>query len=406
LNYQKLKQAGVKLIVLEIVLYIFGAYLTLYAGYNIFLIFVNYFMQNKFPKDFSYEKRFLIIIPAHNEELFIGRVLSSLLDQNYPSKIMNICVVADNCNDKTAEIAKSFSVNVIVRESTTEFGKGHAIKYALDNIKSDYEAAFIIDADSILDKEGLSCLNQHILRGKSIIQCNNAVANTSDSWFTQLMHVSRTIGNEIQEPAKEKLGLSSHLMGNGMCFDKRIIERYGWSAFTVGEDWEYYAKIINEGERIAFAQDVHVYHQESTSFEQATPQRMRWASGRFAILWRYGLKLFVRGILEKNMLKFDASLPLVFPNPSLAINLTIGCFLLSILVLFIKSTNFLLYLYGYLILIQLLVFLAGVMYTKDKMKSFMSIFIAPFFLIWKLGIDLLAFLGFGRKHWIRTKRHM
>lgn len=394
------------MVVIEIVLYIFGAYLTLYAGYNIVLIFVNYFIRNESPKNQGNENRFLILIPAHNEELFIGRVLSSLLEQNYPHEIVNICVVADNCIDKTTQIAKSFGVNVIVRKSETEFGKGHAIKYALDNIKSDYEAVFIIDADSILDKEGLSRLNQHILKGKSIIQCNNAVANTSDSWFTQLMHVSRTIGNEIQEPAKEKLGVSSHLMGNGMCFNKRIIERYGWSAFSVGEDWEYYAKIINEGERIAFAQDVHVYHQESTSFEQATPQRMRWASGRFAILWRYGLRLFIRGILEKNMLKFDASLPLVFPNPSLAINLTICCFLLSILVFVSKDSSFLLYLYGNLILIQLLVFLAGVMYTKDKFKSFLSIFIAPVFLIWKLGIDLLAFLGFGRKHWIRTKRHM
>ena len=127
------------------------------------------------------------------------------------------------------------------------------------------------------------------------------------------MNVARTLGNEMMEPAKEKLKLSSHLMGNGMCFHRSILEKYGWNAFSVGEDWEYYAKMIDEGERIAFARDARVFHQESTSFKQATSQRMRWSSGRFAVLRQYGFLLLRKGFMERNLLKIDASLPLGFP---------------------------------------------------------------------------------------------
>jgi len=140
------------------------------------------------------------------------------------------------------------------------------------------------------------------------------VANQDDSWFTRILDVARTLGNEICEPAKKKLGLSSHLQGNGMCFHRDIIQKYGWDAFSIGEDWEYYAKLVNNGERIVFQKDVKIYHQESTTLKQATSQRMRWSGGRFAIIFKYGVSLFLKGLFEINFKKIEDKRPYSLPE--------------------------------------------------------------------------------------------
>ncbi|MCB2141302.1 glycosyltransferase [bacterium] len=384
-----------------------GVYLAFYVFYSVLLVLVNFFIPERRVEKEKYQVRFVVIIPAHNEELFIKRILNSFRVQTYPAHLFQVIVVADNCNDNTADCSTTDNVQVLVRTSNTDFGKGYAIKYALENIAHlPFDAVLVIDADSIIEKNGLSALNQHILKGKKILQCNNAVANPEDSWFTLLMNVARTIGNEIMEPAKEKIGLSSHLMGNGMCFHKEIIDRYGWDSFSVGEDWEYFAKIINEGEKVSFAQDVHVFHQESTSLGQATPQRMRWASGRFEVLKKYGFGLLKKGIAQRSLVKFDASLPLLLPNPSLAINLTVLGFIFSLIPWIFNGSIVGVVLYAILAIVQVLIFIAAVFYTENKFKSFLSIFIAPLFLVWKMGIDILSFVGMGRKKWVRTERHL
>ena len=366
---------------------------------------VNIVIKDKVRLLSSPETTFVIIIPAHNEEVFLPRLLKSLENQDYPSELFGTLVVADNCSDKTTEVASNFKVNILERNDGMRIGKGYAIKFALDNIDtSQYDAFFIIDADSIAANDALKHLDQAVKGGKKIIQCYNGVANPDDSWFTRLMDVSRTISNEIFEPAKEKLGFSSHLMGNGMCFRKDVISKYGWDAFSVGEDWEYYAKVIKYGERVAFAKDVRVYHKESSSLKQATSQRMRWSSGRLSIVWQYGFGLFYRGLAERNPKKIDASLSLIFPNPSLGINLTLIGLVLSFLFLCSMNKNIYLLWFNCLILMQFFIFIFGIMRTHERLKSLLSLFAAPLFLIWKMGIDTFSALGMGRKKWRRTER--
>ena len=116
-------------------------------------------------------------------------------------------------------------------------------------------------------------------RGEQAIQCHNGLGNRHDSWFTELLYVSRVLNNVLYHHGKYKLGLSSHLMGNGMCFTSGLLEEMGWTAFTAGEDWEYYTTLIEKGHKVTFALKAVVRHQESKSLEQATSQRLRWAQG-------------------------------------------------------------------------------------------------------------------------------
>ena len=387
------------------VIVIVAVYLSLYVFYVVFLLLANFIIKDKSDLETSPKTYFEIIVPAHNEEIFLQRLLSSLIDLDYPSKLYNIIVIADNCSDKTAAIAAEFDVNILVRNDTERTGKGHAIRYALDNMSMNrYDAVLIVDADSTVSNDALLHLDQTIKEDGKIIQCYNGVANQNDSWFTRLLDVARTIGNEICEPAKKKLGLTSHLQGNGMCFHRDIIQKYGWNAFSIGEDWEYYAMVVTEGERIIFQKYARIYHQESVTLKQATSQRMRWSGGRFAIIFQYGFRLFFNGLFEIDFKKIDASFPLIFPNPSLGINITL-LGLVATFFLPLSMGRYLFVLWFFLLaFMQFLLFLVAIMYTDNKLKNFLSLFVAPLFLVWKMCIDIFSVLGMGKKKWVRTQR--
>ncbi len=358
--------------------------------------------------DKDIKNRFAILIPAHNEELLISRLCKSLLEIKYPPDFYEIFVIADNCSDRTADIVRTYPIIVLTRNDTTHTGKGYAIEWALSQIQlNKYDAVLIIDADNIVDQNILKELNHMIGQGEQAIQCHNAVGNRKDSWFTQLLFVTRTIGNVLYHHSKYKLGLSSYLMGNGICFSTKLLERKKWTAFSVGEDWEYYAQLIADRIKIGFAIKAIVYHQESRSLKQATSQRLRWSSGRFQVLRLYGLRLFKDGLLKKDFLKLDASLPLIFPNYSLQINLTILYLILIILFTNSGVRNILITIGICLIIGQVLLFVAGIYLSKSYKEIFKAILYAPFFLIWKAIIDLLSLTKVYRGNkWIRTKRHI
>jgi cellulose synthase/poly-beta-1,6-N-acetylglucosamine synthase-like glycosyltransferase len=391
------------MIVVSGILVLAGIYLGCYVSYWLVLLINHWVTRAPSLPQGPLSTRFAIVVPAHDEELLIGRLLESTRGQDYPGALFDTIVVADNCTDATAAIARSHGVTVLERFDERNRGKGYAIKWALETIDlGRYDAVLIVDADCTIGANALRCLDG-TLQEKSVIQCYNGVGNPDESWFTRLLDVSRTINNRIYSPAKQRLGLSCELTGTGMCFATRTLREHGWDAFTVGEDWEYYAKLISKGETVGFDVDARVYHVESSSLRQATSQRMRWSSGRFAVAWKYGFGLLARGLAERSPVKFDAGLSLIFPNPSLAMNFTLACLAGAFLAVpghrAVLAVWFL-----FLALTQLAVFIVGVFYTQNRLSKFLAIFVAPAFLAWKLGIDALSILGMGRKKWVRTER--
>lgn len=384
-------------------------YLTAATGHLLFLA-AAYFVvpERRPPAPGAPSGRFAILVPAHDEELLIARLCESLRGIRYTLGLADVFVIADNCTDDTARICSAFPVHVLVRTDPGRPGKGHAIDWALGMIPlKDYDAVLIVDADNVVHPDILRELNVHLARGEQAVQCHNAVGNRDDSWFTQLLSVSRTIGNCLYHHAKYKLGLSSYLMGNGICFSSGLLERKGWKAFSVGEDWEFYAQLVEERIGIGFAVEAKVFHQESRSLRQATPQRLRWSSGRFQVLRKYGIKLFAKGIRTRDPFTLDASLPLIFPNYSLLVNLT-ALYLALVLLFAGPQARWVLGTAGVLLAGgQAALFAAGVHLSKSYGKVLKALLYAPFFLLWKAGIDFLSFTGIYRGDtWVRTARHV
>lgn len=383
-------------------------YLTAATLYLLVLA-VAYFVVPEPTASVSTRKnRFAMLIPANDEEILISRLCESLLSLDYPPSKREIFVIADNCSDRTAEVCSNYPVTVLVRDDPSQRGKGFALRWALERIPlSEFDAACIVDADNVVAPSLLTELNAMINQGERAIQCYNSVENRGDSWFTELLFVSRTIGNLLYHHAKYKLGLSSYLMGNGICFRTDLLMQKGWTAFTEGEDWEYYAQLIEDRVRIGFAVNARVYHQESRSLDQATSQRMRWASGRFRVARTLGLRLFWKGFSKRDWFTVDASLPLIFPNYSLQVNLTVLMLITSAMLPVSPLAGFLASIAVLLVVAEIGLFAVGAWLAGNKWDVFKAFLRAPVFLIWKLFIDLLSIAkSYRETTWVRTKRHL
>lgn len=382
-------------------------YLTAATVYLLVLAVAYLFMPEVPPGPAQPSNRFAILVPAHNEELLIGTLCNSLLCIDYPAEKFLVHIVADNCSDNTVAICQEFPVEVLVRHDPRHAGKGQALAWALEQIPlAEFDAVFIVDADNVVDPGVLRELNRHLNAGEQAIQCCNSVGNRSDSWFTQLLYVARVIGNQLYHESKYRLGLSSYLMGNGLCFRSELLQRRGWTAFSTGEDWEYYTQLVAEGTAIGFAAGAQVFHQESSSLNQATSQRLRWSSGRFKIARTLGWQLFRQGVSKGRWWLIDASLPLIFPNNSLHLSLTLASLVVALVMPASGFQGLAVAVALVLLAGQALLFLAGAILAGEPWKVIRAAFCAPVFLVWKSGIDLLCFTGlYQSKKWVRTRRH-
>lgn len=350
--------------------------------------------------------RFLVLMPAHNEEVCLKSTLTSLLSTRYPKELVRIVVIADRCTDGTVVIAKEMGVECLDR-TTGQPGKGPAIAWALDELKqkgSTFDALVIVDADTIVDSEIFVAFGRKLAGGHHVQQGYCYISNPWKSTFTRIIAVTSVMRNKLFYAGKNGAGLPAMLAGTGMCFSKRIVDQYGWTAFSVGEDWEFSAALVLAGEKISFNPAARVFQLESTGLRQASRQRLRWAGGRHAVVGESVSKLVKKSLKDCSLYSLDAALTLVAPNyssqASLGLIALVGSwFLLGDVMwawLMPWSLGVLASLGAY--------FLLGVAYTESPMKALVGVVLIPIFLPWRLVIEILGLLGYGRKVWFRTSR--
>ena len=233
--------------------------------------------------------RFLVVIPAHDEEMGIAATVRSCLSLDYPAELFEVVVIADNCTDGTAEVARREGATVVRRDDSSRKSKGYRA-WILDRATSAIRAVRDTrrtrgDRRGFEDESRAAVGVRRLLQaGHDWLQCLYTVSNPQASWRTRLMTYAFTLFNGVTPLGLSRLGLGAGFKGNGMCFSTKGLRRVPWASNGLVEDMEYSWTVRLAGETIAFVPDVEVsgvmLAQGGTA---AAAQRQRWEVGRSEI---------------------------------------------------------------------------------------------------------------------------
>ncbi len=286
------------------------------------------------PLKVEKDHRFMAIIPAHNEEAVIGNLIESLKNQNYNKELYDIYVIADNCTDNTAKVAKEAGAIVYKRFDETKKTKGYALNWFLQQkIKENapYDAFFIFDADNIVHPDFIKNMNKKLCQGEEVVQGYRDIKNPTDSWITAGYALFYWTMHRFYHLARYNLGLSPLLNGTGFMVKFDIIKPQGWDTITLTEDIEFSLKRIIKGKRLGWATDAICYDEQPAEFKQSWSQRSRWTVGHIQCMKEYTKSLAIAAKDNKTMMNFDGLLYIVGSIP------------MFIITLLLLLTNFLMY---------------------------------------------------------------
>lgn len=380
--------------------------LTLLVLYQWFLAVSSFFYRPPMASSGGGQGQFLVLIPAHNEEVGIASTLESLRNLNYPSDRYKVLVIADRCSDGTAAVARSLNARCFERFDGQP-GKGAALAWGIQearNAQIAFDAVVIVDADTLADRDLLSAFNVEFQAGRQVQQGYNYISNPWTSPFTRIMAVTGVLRNGRYYAGKTAIGLQGMLTGTGMCLGAEILERHGWTAFSVGEDWEFSVELLLGGEKIYFNPLAKTFAKESQNFKQASHQRLRWASGRYAVMGSKVWALIRQGIRTRSLSLIDSAVTLVAPNYSSQASLALLCFFGSWVNAGDPFWGFYFYWAAALCAAIAGYFVLGIFSTEAPGKALAGLILVPVFLPWRLTIELLGMLGYGRRHWGRRSR--
>lgn len=272
------------------------------------------------------DNRFMAIIPAHNEESVIKNLVDSLSKQNYPKDLYDIYVIADNCTDKTAEIAKKAGAIVYERFDEKNRTKGHALNWFLKkklDEKALYDAFCVFDADNIVHEDFLKNMNKKLCQGEDVVQGYRDIKNPTDSWISAGYAIFYWMMNRFYHLARYNLGLSPLLNGTGFMVKFDVVKPTGWDTKTLTEDIEFSIKRIIAGKKLGWATDAIVYDEQPVGFKQSWSQRTRWTVGHIQCIQQYTKDLAGAVKEHKTLMNFDGLLYILGSIPMFVLTLVL-----------------------------------------------------------------------------------
>lgn len=285
--------------------------ITIYWAYQIIVSFCSLIKLKDKKLLIEKDHKFMAVIPAHNEESVIRNLVDSLQEQDYPRELYDIYVIADNCNDNTAQIAKDAGAIVLKRFDEEHKTKGFALNWFLQQKieeNADYDAMCVFDADNIVDKNFLKNMNKKLCQGEEVVQGYRDIKNPTDSWISAGYAIFYWMMHRFYHLARYNLGLSPLLNGTGFMVKFDLLKPDGWQTETLTEDIEFSLINIAAGRKLGWAVDAIVYDEQPTTFKASWSQRSRWSVGHLQCMKRY-TKDLANGVKEhKTLMNFDGLL--------------------------------------------------------------------------------------------------
>ena len=263
-------------------------------SYQFFYIPVAWFKKDAPHREPS-PHRIAVLIAARNEQSVIGNLIDSVKAQDYPTELVDVFVVADNCTDLTGSVAGAHGANVYFRNDQTQVGKGYALQYLLHCIEEDfapYDGYLVLDADNVLSPDYITEINKTFSDGYQIVTSYRNSKNYGDNWISAGYALWFLRESRYLNGARCRLGSSCAVSGTGFLFSRRILEKCGgWNFFLLTEDIQFTIANVIRGEKVGYCPTAVLYDEQPTTFRQSWNQRLRWSKGYLQVFRGYGAKL-------------------------------------------------------------------------------------------------------------------
>lgn len=235
------------------------------------------------------ENVFLILYPAYNEDRVIVNSVNTFLAQYYPYESFHVCVISDHMQPETNEQLAKMPITLL-QPVFEKSSKAKAMQYAMDVVKRGelqvnrhFDYVVILDADNVVNSDFLEQLNEVCNRGYKAIQCHRCAKNNNNN-IAVLDGVSEEINNTIFRKAHNRIGLSSALIGSGMCFDFELFRENVYKLTTAGEDREMEALLLKQKVHIHYEESIPVFDEKVSNKDNFQRQRLRWMTAQIQSL--------------------------------------------------------------------------------------------------------------------------
>jgi cellulose synthase/poly-beta-1,6-N-acetylglucosamine synthase-like glycosyltransferase len=342
--------------------------------------------------------RLAVVVPAHDEAASIVRCVRSIAACTPPDSVeTETLVVADNCTDATANLARGAGARVLVRSDSERRGKGFALKFAFKILLDEgFDAVFVVDADSVVNSNLLLEIVRLFRAGADGVQVRYVVLNPEDSLRTRLMNVALMAFNVLRARGRERLGLSVGIFGNGFGLSRATLEAVPYDANSLVEDLEYHLQVVRAGRKIVFADGTRVRAEMPAGGRGASTQRARWEGGRLRTAFQ-NLPGLLGGVISGKSRLLEPSLELLLLPLAFHVTL-LG---LTALMPFALAR---IYAFAALALVAVHV-VAGILVGGGDRRDLAALLCAPFYVLWKLAALPKTLQSVrAAAPWVRTDR--
>jgi cellulose synthase/poly-beta-1,6-N-acetylglucosamine synthase-like glycosyltransferase len=344
-------------------------------------------------------RKLAVVIPAHDEALNIAASLHSLSRCELPPTLdlLATIVIADNCSDDTAKVARQAGAHVLERVDETLRGKGFALQYGFDRLQAEgFDAFLVIDADTVAEPNLLVEVIALLESGADGVQTRYGVLNPEASIRTRLMNTALMAMNVLRPRGRDRLGLSAGILGNGFALTSATIAAVPYDAHSVVEDLEYSLRIVRSGRCIAFADGTTVRGMMPAAGRGVETQRVRWEGGRLRMILQNVPKL-INEILGGRPALIEPLLDLLLLPLAFHTVLLTGAAAIPFAPARVYA----------LIAFAVLGFhvCAAILIGGGNWRDFAALLAAPAYALWKLKIASKIFKAASfETPWIRTER--
>lgn len=299
-------QAWVNL-VFGVIALIFG----LMLAYKPILLFMGLFGKSRKYSSQPQDKKYAILIAARNESKVIANCIESLQAMDYPRDMFDIIVIADNCSDNTAEIAKNMGCIVYEHNDPNEKRKAYALRYFFNEFKKEhdvvesYYAYIIFDADTIAAPSFLTEMNNGMQEGGFDEACGyRNVKNLSENMATSISGINVHVAVVVGQRARSIMRTNQQVYGTSSCLRSYLLKD-GWTWTTLTEDLDLEADLAAKGYYTGYVEDAVIYEEEPNKVRLFIRQQMRWTKGNWQSWKKYSWPLFVSFLKKPTWSKYD-----------------------------------------------------------------------------------------------------